>query len=307
MDKLSRVISIMIDLINNEIVDTVYLASKYEVSTRTIYRDIDLLDRSGIPIVSKQGKQGGFSIMEGFKIDKNILSENEFSIVLRGLQALANNKDREAVAVFDKLVSILNNNKKEKIIKTSQNVIIDISPLEEKKEIDDIYNKINYAIENRKCLEIKYYSVDKGTSKRIIEPLILIFKSSNWYLQAFCRDKKDFRNFKLLRIKELKILEDTFEEKDFSINEMKNFFNGMDCTKIVIKTDKNYASFIEENYGIFQKEEKGKDIFLTLKYPLNNWVYSTLLSFGDNVEVVSPKEIRTKLIGLIKNMNKKYD
>ena len=96
MDRLSRVISIMIDLINKELVDADYLANKYEVSTRTIYRDIDLLNLSGIPITSERGKNGGFSILDGFKIDKNILTEKEFSILLRGVQALVNTKDKEA-------------------------------------------------------------------------------------------------------------------------------------------------------------------------------------------------------------------
>ena len=135
MDRLSRVVSIMIDLVNKEIVDTGYLADKYEVSTRTIYRDIDLLNLSGIPIISERGKNGGFSIIEGFKIDKNVLSETEFSILLRGVQTLVNNRDKEAQIVYDKLLSILANSKKEKIVKNSNNVVIDISPLDAQSEV----------------------------------------------------------------------------------------------------------------------------------------------------------------------------
>ncbi|MCL2354503.1 MAG: HTH domain-containing protein [Oscillospiraceae bacterium] len=135
MDRLSRVISIMIDLINKEIVDTSYLADKYEVSTRTIYRDIDLLNLSGIPIISERGKNGGFSILEGFKIDKSVLTETEFSILLRGIQTLVNNQDKEAQVVYDKLLSILANSKKEKIVKKSNNVVIDVSPLDLKNEV----------------------------------------------------------------------------------------------------------------------------------------------------------------------------
>jgi predicted DNA-binding transcriptional regulator YafY len=306
MDRLSRVISIMIDFMNHKIVDTSYLANKYEVSTRTIYRDIDLLNLSGIPIVSERGKNGGFSILDGFKIDKSILSEQEFSIILRGLQALVNNKDKEAQSVYERLISILENSKKEKIIKQSNHVVIDISPFEMQKELRKLYTQIHEAIEEKRCIKIKYHSIDKGYTERIIEPLALIFKTANWYLYAFCREKQDYRYFKLLRIKNIEVLEEHFAERDVETRGFEYFFTDLEEVEIVLKTDPEYAVFIQENYYITKIEQIEKDVYITMQYPLNNWVYSTILGFGDRVTVISPEKIKNEIKEKIEKMKKLY-
>lgn len=307
MGRLSRVISIMIDLINKRTVSTAYLSNKYEVSTRTIYRDIELLNLSGIPIISEMGKNGGFSILEGFKIDKNILSENEFSTLLRGLQTLINNNDKEAGIIYDKLISILENSKKEKIIKHSNKVIIDISPFEMEKEIQKQYKQIHLAIEENKCIKIKYYSIDKGYSHRIVEPLVLIFKTANWYLYGFCRQKRDYRYFKLSRIHHIEILEQHFAEREIDTSEFDNFFKGLEEIEITLETSKGYALFIQENYYTTNIQEKEEKVFVTLRYPLNNWVYNTILSFGNNAKVISPNSIKNKIAEMIKEMNDLYN
>lgn len=307
MDRLSRVISIIIDLINNKVVDTSYLSNKYEVSTRTIYRDIELLDLSGIPIISERGKKGGFSILDGFKIDKNILTEKEFGILLRGIQALVNTEDKEAQLVYDKLLSILENAKKEKIIKHSNNVVIDISPFDFEKEAAKKYKQLHKAIEEKRCIKLSYYSIDKGNTNRIIEPLILLYKTSNWYLYAFCRKKQSLRCFKLLRIKDIKVLDEHFEERDIEIGEFYDFFTDVEEIEIILETDKEFAQFIQEHHYVINKKETKKGVTLTIQYPLNNWVYSVLLGFGNRVTVISPDNVRNKIIETIKEMNKLYE
>lgn len=306
MNKLSRVVSILIDLMNNKIVDTNYLANKYEVSTRTIYRDMELLELSGIPIVSEKGKHGGFSIIEGFRIDKNILTENEFSILLRGIQTLIHNRDKEAQAVYDKLISILENSKKEKIIKHSQNVTIDVSPFEMKKEISEYYNQFHLAIENKNNVKITYYAIGKGISTRTVEPLRLIFKSANWYLYAFCKKRQDYRYFKLARVKSVEILEEHYEDREIVLEELSSSFQDGEEIEIVLQTDKEIVQLLQENLPVTKIEEKGEDFLITLKYPYNNWIYNAILSFGDRVTVISPEKVRNNISELIKNMNSRY-
>lgn len=306
MNRLSRVISIMIDLMNHKRVDTNFLANKYEVSTRTIYRDIELLNLSGIPIFSEMGKHGGFSVLEGFKLDRSILTETEFSILLRGLQTLINNKDKEAQAVYDKLVSLLQNAKKEKIIKHSKTVTIDVTPFELQKEINEYYQKLHLAIENKNKVKITYYSVRKGIGTRIIEPLMLIFKANNWYVYAFCKKKQDYRYFKLVRIKEIQVLDDHFSDREVVINEISDSFNDGEEIEFILQTDKEFALFIRENYYVTKVEEKDELVFVTLKYPMNDWIYHAILSFGDRVIVVSPENIRNTISKRIKKMNNFY-
>lgn len=259
MDRLSRVVSIMIDLMNNKIVDTNYLADKYEVSSRTIYRDIELLNLSGIPVIAERGKHGGFSILEGFKIDKNILTESEFSILLRGLQTLINNEDKEAQAVYDKLIAILANSKKEKIIKQAKNVIIDVSPFSMQEKINSYYHQIHFAIENRNKIEMTYYSVSKGNSSRKIEPLVLLFKAANWYVYAYCEKKQDYRYFRLSRIRDIEILEEHFAEKEIVMNEISNSFKEQEEIEIVLQTDKEFSLLLQDNYNVTKIEEKNED------------------------------------------------
>ena len=306
MNRLARVVSIMIDLMNHNMVDTNYLASKYEVSTRTIYRDIELLDLSGIPIVSEKGKKGGFSILEGFRIDKRILTEKEFSILLRGIQTLIHNQDKEAQVVYDKLVSILEHSKKEKIIQYSNNVTIDVSPFETKKEIMDYYNQFHAAIENKNNVRITYYSVGKGMSTRVIEPLMLIFKAANWYLYAFCRERQDYRYFKLSRVKAMEVLEEHYQEREIVVDKISSSFNDGEEIEIVLQTDKEFSLIIQENYEVTKIEPKDEFDTITLKYPLNNWIYNAILSFGDRVVVISPGKIRNEIRSRIQNMNRLY-
>lgn len=306
MDRLSRVIGIMIDLINNKIVDTSYLADKYEVSTRTIYRDIELLNLSGIPITSERGKNGGFSVLEGFKIDKSILTETEFSMLLRGIQTLINNEDKEAQILYNKLLSILENSKKEKIIKNSNNVVIDISPFEMQKEVNQHYKQLHKAIEEKRCVKIKYHSIDKGDTNRIIEPLVLLFKTSNWYLYAYCRQKQTLRCFKLLRIQNIEILEEKFTDRDIDIGKFDDFFTDIEEVEIVLKTNKEFAKFIQEYHYVTNIKEQEQEILITIKYPLNNWVYSVILGFGNQATVISPENVKSNVAQTINEMKKLY-
>jgi predicted DNA-binding transcriptional regulator YafY len=261
---------------------------------------------SGIPIVSARGKNGGFSILEGFKIDKNILTEAEFSIVLRGIQTLINNKDKEAGIVYNKLLSILENSKKEKIIKHSNNVIIDVSPFKMQDETSVNYKLLHKAIEEKRCVKLSYHSIDKGDTNRIIEPLVLLFKTSNWYLYAYCRERESLRCFKLLRIQDVEILDEHFEERDIDITDFDDFFIDIEETEIVLKTNKEFAKHIQEYHYVTKTEEQGQNVFVTIKYPINNWVYSTLLGFGNNITVMSPKNVKNKVIEMIKEMGKLY-
>jgi predicted DNA-binding transcriptional regulator YafY len=227
--------------------------------------------------------------------------------VLRGLQTLVNNGDKEASAVYDKLLSILENSKKEKIIKKSNTVVIDISPFEMQKEVSYYYKQLHKAIEEKRLVSLKYYSMEKGKTTRIIEPIMLMFKAANWYLYAYCREKQDVRCFKLLRIQDLEVLNETFEDRNISIEEEFNdFFSDMEDIEIVLKTDKVFSKFLQEFHYVVNVEEHGKDVFVTVKYPLNTWVYSVLLGFGNKATVVSPEHVKLKVIQTIKEMKNLY-
>lgn len=307
MDRLSRVISIMTDLMHYRKVDTSFLARKYEVSTRTIYRDIEMLSLSGIPILSERGKNGGFSIIEGFKLDKSIVTETEFGILLRGLQTLINNNDKDAEHVYDKLISILENSKKEKVVQHSNKIMIDVSPFTWQEKFSQYYQLFSTAIENKYLVEITYYSVEKGLSNRVIEPVMLLFKSKNWYLYAYCHERKEFRYFKLSRIKSVTILEEHFVEREIHVEKLSNSFHTVEEIEVVLQTDKTFALRLQDTCRVVHVEEKNDFVYVTIKYPINDWLYAMILSFADKAIVVSPKEIREGVAQMFQKMSSLYE
>lgn len=175
-----------------------------------------------------------------------------------------------------------------------------------KKKLLGHYKQIHKAIEEKRCVRVNYHSIDKGDSNRVVEPLVLLFKTSNWYLYAFCRERQSLRCFKLLRIKDIEVLDEQFEEREIELSEFNDIFTDVEETEIVLKTDKEFSKFIQEYHYVTNIEEKGQDVIITIKYPINNWVYSALLGFGNKVKIISPNDVKNKIIEIIEEMSKLY-
>ena len=169
------------------------------------------------------------------------------------------------------------------------------------------YKQINQAIEEKRCIQLVHHSIDKGRTNRVIEPLVLLFKAADWYIYAFCRERQSLRCFKLVRIQELKVLDEHFEERDVEIGGFYDFFEETEDKEIILKTDKEFAKFIQEFHYVVNVKKQGNDVIITLLYTLNNWLYNVLLGFGNRVTVISPENVRNRVIEIIKEMNDLYD
>ena len=200
--------------INNRLFEIVYilmqkrkttakeLANRFEVSTRTIYRDIETLSRANIPIYASKGKDGGIGLLDEYVLNKTILSEEEQNQILFALQGMKKVKGQDEKDILEKLSILFNK-------KINDWIRIDFSNWGYSKE--EQFDIIKSAILNKQLLQFTYYNSNGEESKRIVEPLQIWFKDKSWYLISYCRNKEDYRIFKISRIKEIKKLQEHFK------------------------------------------------------------------------------------------------
>ena len=205
--KIDRLIGILSILLQQKNVTAPMLAERFEVSTRTIERDIDALDRAGIPIVTKQGAQGGISIMENYKISKTLLTNSEMQDILAGLRGLDSvNGTNQYKQLMEKLSAGSSD-----FLCGNQSVLIDLSSWY-KDSLAPKIRLIRDAIDARLELQFQYFAPN-GQSRRTIEPYYLIFRWSSWYVWGWCKTREDFRLFKLNRIEQLSVMNTTFSTR----------------------------------------------------------------------------------------------
>ena len=206
--KIERLIGIISLLMQNKKITATQLAEKFEVSYRTILRDIESINLAGIPIVTIQGQGGGISIMDGFKIDRTVFSSKEMQAILTGLKSLDSVSNTNYYRQLMEKLSLSETN----IINAENHIIIDLSSWD-KSAVSSKIELIKSAIENGEKIAFKYCS-QNGDSERIIEPYHLIFQWSNWYVWGYCNFRNDFRMFKLTRLIDLKLKGEKCEIKD---------------------------------------------------------------------------------------------
>lgn len=296
--KISRLFEIVYILIAKKNVTSEELAKHFEVSVRTIYRDINTLCEAGIPIYSKQGKNGGISIVESYILDKTLLSNKEQNEILIGLQSLGAIKYPEVENIVSKISTVFNK-------QDEKWIDIDFSNWGSSEEEKGIFNILKSSILDRKLIEFSYYNSKGEMEKRTVEPMQLIFKGRNWYLYGFCRNKSDYRIFKIYRMREIEILSESFERKDKNYKIENN--NNYNETCISIKISKKIAYRVYDEFVPNQIEKQDENYFyVNIQMPLDEWVYGYLLSFGENVEVISPKYVRDELYKKLQNSIKNY-
>lgn len=304
--KLERMLSIVIYLLNHEKVTAQELAEKFEVSVRTIYRDIDAISQAGIPITTFQGSNGGIGIVEGYKLDKNVLTSEEILNIVTGLKGLNSiNEDIKIKFLIEKLTGLAN---KSDYIATGNEIMIDLSPWNKNDQLSFRILELRKAIRDRKIIEFTYYSNEKLTHRKV-EPYVIVFKDTNWYLYAYCLMRRDFRLFKLRRMSGLKITNTTFDTRGFSLDKVDwdEKYDEKKQAKIVVLFDKSLQYSVNDILGI-DKYEIVKDgkLKVTFQMPVNTWLYGFLLGFGDKIEVLEPVEIRDKIKNIAKSIYEVY-
>ena len=315
---LERLISIIYILMNKGTVTAGELAKRFEVSTRTIYRDIEALSIAGIPVYCKKGKNGGISLTEEFVLNKMLITKEEQQEILAALIGLKETEVSENVAEQEILKKLGEFFQEEPV----PWVNIDLSDWSGLRK--QMYEDIKRAILTRHVVEFDYYGQNRPMSHRIVEPIQLQFKEYTWYLWAFCRERQEFRTFKLFRMQRLKVQEEIFvpkKEKNAAVSENAEV---IDSARIELQETKQTQEFPvtpltlwidkKEAYRIYDRFDESElellpdgNYLAHCAYPLDEWVYSLILWFGPSAKVIEPEFIREEIQDRIKKMMENYD
>ena len=300
--KIDRQLGILSILLQKESVTAPYLSEMFEVSRRTINRDIEDLCKAGIPIVTRQGANGGISIIDGYKIDKTMLTHDEMQDILAGLRSLDSVNGTNRYGQLMEKLSIGSSD----FLVGNQSVLIDLSSWY-KDSLAPKIEEIRKAIEQHRELEFFYYAPG-GESQRVIEPCYLIFRWSSWYVWGWCIKRGDFRLFKLNRMDEVIISEQEFSRRQVPMPDLSDekIFPGRIKVKALFEKDCKWRLVEEFGPECFSVQQNGKLLFhadYTDKENLITW----LLSFRDKVELLEPEEIREEIKVNIECMKKKYE
>ena len=281
----NRLFEIIYILMQKKKVTAKELADKFEVSTRTIYRDIEILSGANIPIYASKGKDGGIGLLDEYVLNKSILSEEEQNQILFALQGMKKVSGKDEKDILEKLSTLFNK-------EINDWIKIDFSNWGKDNTQEERFDIIKTAILNKNQIEFVYYNSNGEENKRIVEPLQIWFKDKSWYLISYCKLKEDYRIFKIARIKEIKILQEHFErELPKEKKEEKYNFKNISL-ELEISKEMAYRVYDEFESREITKKEDGNFI-VNVEYPENEWVYGYILSFGEYAKILKPDYAKT--------------
>lgn len=274
------------------------LADKFEVSVRTIYRDIDSISSAGIPIYALQGKGGGIEIAEDFVLSKSLLSENEKQQIMSALQGLDNTTIQRENELLTKLSALFK-------MKNTSWIEVDFNNWQNNKMYEKTFNDIKSAILSKNIISFTYFSSNEKETDRSVKPVRLLFKSQDWYLYALCLLRNDFRYFKLSRIKNLEIHTEKFDDS-FENVILKKEMPHENTVNIKVKFDRKVAFRVYDEINGEITEDNDGNLYSEIEIPNDYNLYNYIFSFGDGAEVLEPKEIRMQIKEMINKMAEKY-
>ena len=274
------------------------LADKFEVSVRTIYRDIDSISSAGIPIYALQGKGGGIEIAEDFVLSKSLLSENEKQQIMSALQGLDNTTIQRENELLTKLSALFK-------MKNTSWIEVDFNNWQNNKMYEKTFEDIKSAILSKNIISFTYFSSNEKETDRSVKPVRLLFKSQDWYLYALCLLRNDFRYFKLSRIKNLEIQTEKFDD-NFEDVILKKETPYENTVNIKVKFDRKVAFRVyDEINGEIIEDDEG-NLYAEIEIPNDYNLFNYIFSFGDGAEVLEPKEIRSQIKEMINKIAEKY-
>jgi len=296
--KIDRLVSIILLLLEKERIGAQELADMFEVSPRTIYRDIDSINMAGIPVHATSGVGGGFEIMEQYKIDKKVFSTADLSTILMGLSSLSNMMcGDELISAFAKVKSFIPADRAKDIELLTNQISIDLSPWTGNRTIQLYLEMIKQALQENKLLSFEYLDRHGNKIARTAEPYQLVLKGSHWYWQGYCHTRNDFRLFKLSRTSNLKILEESFTPRDHPKPQLdaSDLLAKMQ-TEIKIRIHKSILERVLDYCNDEDISPDGEEHYI-VRYPLieNDYYYGILLSFGDKCECLEPERVRAEM------------
>ena len=296
--KVDRLVSIIMILLEKKRIGAQELADRFEVSPRTIYRDIDAINMAGIPVRSTSGVGGGFEIMPEYKMDKRVFSTAELSALLMGLSHLSGMvRGEELFSALAKVRSFIPADRAKDIDLKANQICIDLRPWMGNRNIQSNLETIQTALQESRLLSFAYVGGHGNQTERIVEPYQLVLKGRHWYFQGYCRFRQDYRLFRLSRIFHLQMKAETFAPREYQkpILDYSEALEAMQ-TKIQLRIHKSILDRVLDFCGFENFTPDGAEHYL-VEYPFieNDYYLDMLLSFGQACECLAPTRIREEL------------
>jgi predicted DNA-binding transcriptional regulator YafY len=301
--KLERLISMIFKLLNHEVLSASMLAEEFQVSPRTIYRDIDVICAAGFPVISYQGMHGGFGIIEGYKMDKSLLGSYDVASLITVLVSLSSVfEDKLAQGTIERLQTIGTEHQ-------APSLAVD---LETRRTDPDALPHLRTAITERRIVRFDYINVKNERTTREMEPVRLHFKFGNWYIYGYCRTRREYREFRLSRMLNLSLTQEPFqphhEPKEVGFS---NSARLEQVEEVVIRVGPETLAEAMDQFHQVDKQFHA-DGSMTMRIPVYNplkarWLWSILLSFGSGAEVLEPPLLRGIIKDQLQNTLKLYE
>ncbi len=317
--QINRLFEIIYILLDKKTVTAAELAEHFEVSSRTIFRDIDTLSQAGIPIYAMKGKGGGIRLTENYVLNKSVLTPKEQQMIMQALHGMNAVREEEIRPALSKLSALFGGEQEDWIE-------IEFSSWNSDDGVSRRFVILKEAIFAHKRVTFIYSGANGTSSRRLAEPLKLVFRAGSWYLYAWCMDKEDFRFFKLSRMEEPQVLEEyqglqdksaskctEYSQNSSNLNSetsaisTKNIYEDkMITVTAIISANKAYRILDEMDKKDVEKLADG-NYKVQMLMPENDWMYQHLLTFGSDMKVLEPERVREKLIKELKNALKQYE
>ncbi len=279
----SRLFKILYYLLDKGHATAPELAAKFEVSQRTIYRDVEALSSSGIPIYAESGRNGGIYLLHDYILDRAILSDQEKQEVLAAIQSISATGYDSGEEMITKLSALFH-------INMGNWLEVDFSRWGRSSYDNSKFEALKAAVIQHREIKIVYESTNRERSERIVQPLKLSYKSKEWYLKAYCLERQDFRLFKLNRIFSVEQLTRTFVPQPYpdDENDWKQQY-----PKIVLLFSGEIAYRVYDEFDETQIErQKDGSFMVSANMPVDSWLIGYLLSFGPEVEILEPEYLK---------------
>lgn len=307
--KYEIMLGILFDLLSKRSATSKYLAEKYGVSVRSIYRYMEQLEAAGIPLYTIRGANGGFAIIDTFRFTSSFMTENEYKQTINALTAIVDSVPNKTLeSALNKLKSSIRNEFSTYNI-TSGNLIIDAGPWGDAVGYKSKLSVIQKGIEEKLSLNITYHDRNGQITERIIHPYIVVFKQGLWYVYAYCTLRQTFRFFKIGRIEKANILKQSFVRKSLDKEMLPLDFwnNSTKARTVTMEVSSKYLSDIEEWLGIENIKNIDGKIIAEAKLPYDEGLVSKIMSFNDGIKIIQPKELISRIIESAKHILNIYE
>ncbi|MDX9827697.1 MAG: YafY family protein [Spirochaetia bacterium] len=310
--KIDRLLSIVVYLLNRDLVNAGKLAERFGVSIRTIQRDMETINLAGIPLISVQGPSGGYGIMENYKMDRRLVTLDDLFFIVTALRGIGDSlEDRRIDDTLEKMRGLVPTSVNRDYKDREEKLHIDFSMLGGGPDQRKTFKTVQAAVNSGRLLKMDYTNNRLERDSRIVEPMTIVFQWRAWYLYAYCHLREGYRLFRISRIRNPHILNEGFRRRSRGFEEFSRDNSQEKSENIIeltLKFSKTMSGLAEEFYNKenLERTEDGGFIAKT-RMPEDGWMYGYILSYGAFVEVLEPPHVRDTIRSMAGQISRIYE